>query len=154
MILGESTREPCSDISARADRRVSNMLLLADVMGVTIETMGLPPGLCGLYDDATRTILLHDRLNQRQTVCTLRHELFHAQHHDTGCGPYRGREERRTRRETALALISPAEYAAVERMFDADPWNMAVELGVTMQVLEDYRMILTDGGICRGMEED
>lgn len=133
---------------ARADRRVPNMLLLADVLGVRVESASLPPDVCGLYDDRRRLIILDARLNWRQEACALRHELFHAQYHDPGCGSEYGMAcERRCRRETARALISPAEYAMAERMFDADPWNMAVELGVTMQVLRDYRQLLRDGGV-------
>lgn len=129
---------------ACADRRVPNLLLLADMLGVRVESAALPPDVCGLYDDRRRLIIILDgRLNQRQEACTLRHELFHAQHHDPGCGSEYGVAcERRCRREIARALISPSEYAMAERMFDADPWHMAVELGVTMQVLKDYQTLL------------
>ena len=41
-------------------------------------------------------------------------------------------------------LISPAEFAMSERMWDGDTWHMAGELGVTTQVLEDYRLILAE----------
>ena len=53
--------------------------------------------------------------------------------------------ERRARRETALMLISPAEFAMSEELWDGDTWHMAAELDVTMQVLTDYRQILKDG---------
>ena len=32
-----------------------------------------------------------------------------------------------------------------EGTWDGDTWHMAAELGVTMQVLTDYRQILKDG---------
>lgn len=53
--------------------------------------------------------------------------------------------ERRARRETALMLISPVEFAISEELWDGDTWHMAAELDVTMQVLADYRQILKDG---------
>ena len=99
--------------------------------------------------DRHRLILLADWLNQRQRRCTLCHELIHARHHDPGCGSQYGIKcERRCRRETALALISPVDYGMAEKIYDGDAWMMAVELGVTIQVLEDYRQLLYDSGVC------
>lgn len=85
-------------------------------------------------------------MNDRQRLCTLCHELVHAKYRDLGCGTRFGVKcERRARRETALMLISPTEFAMAERMWDGDTWHMAAELDVTMQVLTDYRQILKDG---------
>ncbi len=116
---------------------------------IRIIEQPLPDGLCGAWHDASRTIFLHDRLNQRQRRCTLCHELIHARHHDPGCGSQYGMKcERRCRRETALALISPVDYATAEEVYEGDAWMMAVELDVTMQVLRDYQQILRDTGVC------
>lgn len=109
----------------------------------------LPHNTCGLYDDRHRLILLADWLNPRQEYCTLVHELIHAHHRDPGCGtPYGVKCERRCRRETALALISPVDYGMVEQVYEGNTWMMAVELGVTVQVLSDYRQALHDMGVC------
>lgn len=82
-------------------------------------------------------------------VATLCHELIHAKHHDPGCGSQYGLKcERRCRRETALALISPVDYGMVEQIYEGNTWMMAVELGVTIQVLSDYRQLLYDSGVC------
>ena len=90
-----------------------------------------------------------DWLNQRQRRCTLCHELIHARHHDPGCGTRYGIKcERRCRRETALALISPVDYGMAEEVYEGNTWMMAVELGVTVQVLSDYRQLLYDSGVC------
>lgn len=116
---------------------------------IHIVEQPLPDGLCGAWHETIRTIFLHDRLNQRQRRCTLCHELIHARHHDPGCGSQYGIKcERRCRRETALALISPVDYGMAEEIYDGDAWMMAVELGVTIQVLEDYRQLLYDSGVC------
>ena len=56
--------------------------------------------------------------------------------------------ERRCRRETALALISPVDYGMAETVYEGNTWMMAVELGVTIQVLNDYRQLLYDSGVC------
>lgn len=118
-------------------------------MGLTIASYRLPRDICGLYDDRHGLILLADWLNQRQRRCTLCHELIHARHHAPGCGSQYGIKcERRCRRETALALISPVDYGMAEEIYDGDAWMMAVELGVTIQVLEDYRQLLYDSGVC------
>lgn len=118
-------------------------------MGLSIVSRDLPRDICGLYDDRHRLILLADWLNQRQRRCTLCHELIHARHHDPGCGTRYGIKcERRCRRETALALISPVDYGMAEEIYGGEAWPMAVELGVTVQVLMDYRQLLHDSGVC------
>ncbi|VUX34782.1 Uncharacterised protein [Bifidobacterium longum subsp. infantis] len=38
-----------------------------------------------------------------------------------------------------MLLISPAEYALAERMYDSNPYQIAAELNVTVQVIEDYK---------------
>lgn len=121
----------------------------AGEMGLTVESAELPNDICGLYDDRHGLILLADWLNQRQRRCTLCHELIHAKHHDSGCGTQYGlKGERRCRRETALTLISPVDYGMVEQVYEGNTWMMAVELGVTIQVLSDYRQLLYDSGVC------
>ena len=118
-------------------------------MGLSVMSRDLPRDICGLYDDRHGLILLADWLNQRQRRCTLCHELIHARHHDPGCGSRYGLKcERRCRRETALALISPVNYGMVEQVYEGNTWMMAVELGVTIQVLTDYRQLLDDSGVC------
>lgn len=121
----------------------------AESMGLTIVSYRLPRDTCGLYDDRRKLILLADWLNQRQRRCTLCHELIHAKHHDSGCGTQYGLKcERRCRRETALVLISPVNYGMVEQVYEGNTWMMDVELGVTIQVLNDYRQLLHDSGVC------
>lgn len=121
----------------------------AGEMGLAVESTDLPHDICGLYDDQHGLILLADWLNQRQRRCTLCHELIHARYHDPGCGTQYGLKcERRCRRETALALISPVDYGIAEQVYEGNAWMMAVELGVTMQVLNDYRQLLYDSGVC------
>ena len=44
--------------------------------------------------------------------------------------------------ETALWLVDPIEYATAERLYDGDSYLIACELGVTVQVVEDYKSLL------------
>lgn len=113
-------------------------------MDVRVEERSLGRGLCGLYCDALRLVIIDDRLLDHQKVCTLCHELVHARHHDPGCGIIGAKAERRTRKETALWLVDPVEYATAERLYDGDSYLIACELGVTVQVVEDYKSLLAD----------
>ena len=115
-------------------------------MDVRVEERKLGRGLRGLYCDALRLIIVDDRLLNHQKVCTLCHELVHARHRDPGCGAVGAKAERRTRRETALWLGNPVEYATAERLYDGDSYLIACELGVTVQVVEDYKSLLASRG--------
>lgn len=118
----------------------------AEAMHVRILETDMPGTTCGLYCERLNTIWLADWLNGRQRLCTLCHELVHAKYRDLGCGTRFGVKcERRARRETALTLISPVEFAMAEEVYGENAWMMATELDVTMQVLTDYRQILKDG---------
>ena len=37
---------------------------------------------------------------------------------------------------------APVEYATAERLYDGDSYLIACELGVTVQVVEDYKSLL------------
>lgn len=115
----------------------------ADALGVTVSSAILPPGFAGVYDDETETILIDRRMTYRQKRCALVHELVHWKHGDIACTPkLKSKNESRTRIETARMLIHPETYATAERIYDADPFSIADELEVTMQVIDDYRRIL------------
>lgn len=133
-------------VTWKARRRTTDIDTLyarAGGMGLRVEEDCLPRGMNGYYCDALGLIVLHDKLNARQRLCTLQHELIHAHYHDIGCGGIAGlKAELRARRETALTLISPVEYRLAEATYDGEAYSMAVELGVTMQVLKDYRTLL------------
>ena len=115
----------------------------ADTLNVTIGSALLPDGMTGFYDEATRTILIDRQLIYCQKRCTLVHELIHWQYADTTrAGVYGSRLENRTRRETALKLVNPFEYQTAEAMYEGDPFQIAYELDVTLQIIQDYQHIL------------
>lgn len=128
---------------------MDELLMNTSTIGVRVEERRLPSGLCGVYYEPARLIILDESMPDFQRRCTLCHELIHAKHHDPGCGSRYGLKcERRCRRETALALISPVDYGMAETVYEGNTWMMAVELGVTIQVLNDYRQLLYDSGVC------
>ena len=130
------------------DRRMTYGQMRRAVLGlpVVVASAILPGNLMGCYDRRRDVILVDRRLTYRAKRCVLVHELVHWSHGDDG--EYaRGLCEARARRETALTLIGPGEYALAERMYEGNPWGIADELGVTMQVLRDYRALLSGGRI-------
>ncbi|WP_341476261.1 DUF6782 family putative metallopeptidase [Bifidobacterium imperatoris] len=110
--------------------------------GIHVEERKLPNGLCGLYYEPTRLIVIDETLLDAQKRCTLVHELIHAQHHDQGCNPYDSKTEHRTRIQTALRLVNPIEYALAERLYGGNTYLIACELGLTVQVIQDYKNLL------------
>lgn len=55
-----------------------------------------------------------------------------------------GKFERRARKETALRLINPLEYQLAEQTHEGERGGMAIDLSVTLQVIDDYRAILDE----------
>lgn len=108
---------------------------------VTVSSAILPDGLWGCYDNENRVILIDRRLTYTAKRCTLVHELLHWRHGDNGYSNNSSKMEIRTRLQTALLLVNPTELALLERMYEYE-WQIADELDITTQVLEDYRNTL------------
>ncbi|MDK6445751.1 ImmA/IrrE family metallo-endopeptidase [Alloscardovia omnicolens] len=105
----------------------------------------LSGALCGWFDENERCVHVDERLSYRQRRCVLAHELWHAFfHHESTVHVYAVKDELRVRRLTARLLISDDQYAMVEAMFDAEPYAMAQELEVTLQVLLDFQSLLEE----------
>ncbi|KFI92475.1 hypothetical protein BISA_0877 [Bifidobacterium saguini DSM 23967] len=113
-------------------------------LGIHVRERQLQPNVCGRYYEAARLILIDEELPDYGKTCTLAHELVHARHHDPGCGAGYRKAESRARRETALMLVNPVEYALAERLYDGDSYLIACELGLTVQVVNDYKKLLHD----------
>ena len=110
---------------------------------VTVSSALLPDGLWGCYDAATEVILIDRRLTYTAKRCVLTHELLHWKHGDDGCENDRSKQERRCRTQTALLLVDQVELALLERMYEYE-WQIADELGITTQVLEDFRQVMAE----------
>lgn len=117
-------------------------LLEAEQLGVGVKEKSLGSGLCGFYLDPVKTIVIDDNLFDFQKRCVLCHELIHAKYGDSGEEHIQGKAESRTRKETALRLIDPESYKVAEAMYDGDPFLIATDLNVTVQVVQDYQYIL------------
>ena len=105
----------------------------------------LPGDLNGIYDEDSRIVVIDPRLNERQKRCTLTHELFHWMRGDV-CDMtiYDDKAEFRARKETARLLIDLPGYIRSESVYEGETFLMAVDLNVTVSVLEDYRTLLLE----------
>lgn len=128
--------------------RLTDLMEQAARMGITVQTdtepaQGTDPDLMGWYDRRTHTIRLAYGLTGPQLLVTLQHELIHALHclSGTPCLDSQ-KEEMRTRRETAQALISPHAYMIAEHIYDGDIWHIADDLGVTPSLVRDWQTLV------------
>lgn len=118
----------------------------ADTLNISVSSRVLPKGVNGIYSRDLQVIVIDRRLTYRQKRCALMHELMHWRHQDQACDlRYSKRDETRTRRETASALIDLREYRLAEVEFDGLGECMAEELDVTGDVFADYRRLVLDG---------
>lgn len=130
-------------LSPRMSYGQMRMALYGVAPDLTVSSALLPGKLDGIYCLATNTVLIDRRITYVRKRCALVHELVHWQHgDDTSNGCHGSKLEQRCRRETAMLLISPAEYALAERMYDGNPYQIAAELNITVQIIEDYRELL------------
>lgn len=129
------------DLPISGDMTYGTMRRAIIGLPVTVSSAILPDGLWGCYDGENHVILIDRRLTYTAKRCTLVHELLHWRHGDTGCTNDSSKQERRARTQTALTLVNPAELALLERMYEYE-WQIADELDITTQVLEDYRSTL------------
>lgn len=114
----------------------------AATLDVTICSELLAPGINGFYSEAVRTIIIDRSMSYTQKRCTLVHELTHWSHGDCRCvGIMHERCENRARRETAMTLIPVSDYALLEREYEGEPFQIAMELDVTKQIIDDYRAL-------------
>lgn len=114
---------------------------------IWVYSRHLPDPRMGCYDEDTQTIAIDIDLKYVQKRCTLVHELMHWKHGDQSCpGVASSKIERRARKDTALYLIDPMEYATLEGMYEGNKYKIASELNLTVQVVEDYMQMLHDFG--------
>ena len=138
-------------ISPRMSYGQMRMALYQAAPDLHVASARLPGKLDGIYCLSTNTVLIDRRITSTRKRCALVHELVHWQHgDDTTHGCFGGRNERRCQRETAMLLINPTEYALAERMYDGNPYQMAAELNVTVQIVHDYMTLLHNGAVVQG----
>lgn len=119
----------------------------ADKLKVDIYEKRLPFGIQGFYvsEGLDKFIVVDSNLTEIKKNCVIAHELIHhrktpghqaiAYFSVTEAIPTR-KAERKVEKETALALISERELEeALAKAGDRTEWEIAEELGVTVDVL-------------------
>lgn len=125
-------------------------------LGIDVEWADLGEYRHGEYHWQGDRIILSLRLTQAQAASTLAHELGHRRFGDTCSTPA---NERRAWEYGAALLITAEEYAAAEDLVGHHVSALAIELGVTVRLIQAWRRwwetegsrLLSDSeDICRG----
>ncbi|MAM53387.1 ImmA/IrrE family metallo-endopeptidase [Microbacterium sp. UBA3394] len=98
----------------------------------------------GGYHAGSSTIRLDPGMPRRVARSVLAHEIAHHIFGDepTPFGPARATQERRANEWAALRLIDPDAYADAESYLHGHMAAMAVELDVTVEIVEAFQRIL------------
>jgi len=110
----------------------------AFTLGLRVQETRLDGVICGRMDPRQWIIQIDPGMSEPQRYCALQHEIIHAKHFREGMNIGDTKEERLTRKETAVALIDIAEARQIEEIFPGDLFNQSRELHVTREVLKDY----------------
>ena len=105
-------------------------------LGIDVEWSDLAAHRHGEYHWTGDRIVLNLRLTRRQAISALAHELGHQAYGDRCSTPA---AERRAWEYAAAFLITPARYAAAERVVGHHLSALAAELEVTPRVVEAWR---------------
>ncbi|MBT2503012.1 ImmA/IrrE family metallo-endopeptidase [Curtobacterium sp. ISL-83] len=92
----------------------------------------------GFYDVEDSAVKVDISLTPDEKRSVIAHELGHVHHGHTCGGVHNSRIERQARAYAAYLLVHPIDYAAAERV-SADAFHIAEELGVTVELIDDYR---------------
>jgi Zn-dependent peptidase ImmA (M78 family) len=107
----------------------------ATSLGLRVHAAHLDGDDLGLYSPDEGRIYFDIRLTPNERCSVLAHELGHA-HYGHDCRS--AKHERQARAYAARLLIDPQAYAELE-MQGVAPADIADELNVTEQVVDDYR---------------
>lgn len=92
----------------------------------------------GFYDHERGRVYIDIALTPNEKRTTLAHELGHVHYgHACDAGP-NSPQERQARAFAAHLLVHPLDYAEAEHV-SADAFYIAEELGVTVEIVDDYR---------------
>jgi len=114
-----------------------DLVQLAASYGVRIELCHITDAN-GFYDPEAGKVLVDISLTPDEKRSVIAHELGHV-HHGHECGGGRdSRVERQARAYAAHLLVHPIDYAGAEQV-SSDAFYIAEELGITVEVIDDYR---------------
>lgn len=105
-------------------------------LGIPVEWEDLGSKRRGTCQAIRGRVILNLRLTVAQAASTLAHEVGHWVFRDVRSTP---RAERRAWEYGASLIITPSEYAAAERLVGHHVSALAIELGVTPQLIEAWR---------------
>jgi len=112
---------------------------------VRVEYVELPADRDGEYIRDEALIRLQPRMPARLHRSVLAHECAHARFGDapTRVRALGAKQEVRADEWAAMQLIDAEDYARAEALHDAHAGAMAVELGVTTDLIDAYRRVLS-----------
>jgi len=115
-----------------------------DAMGTKVEYTNLPPDRDGEYLHHRNLIRLQRGMASRLHRSVLAHECAHAVFADTPSmfGPVNRKQERRADEWAALHLIDVRAYKRAENIHHGHVEALALELDVTVDLVEAYRRVL------------
>lgn len=115
-----------------------------EALGVAVEYAQLPSDRDGEYHHDQRLIRLQDGMAARLHRSVLAHECAHAVFADVRSrfGPVTAKQERRADEWAALRLVAVDTYRHAEAIHHGHVEAMAVELGVTVELVEAYQRVL------------
>lgn len=125
------------------ERDIPHLIEVALDLGLTVvERRGHHRGG---YHDGIKQIRLNPGMSQRVTRSFLAHEIAHAIFRDVPAahGPVKAKQERRAWEWAACYLITPQDFAIAEEQRCGHAPAMAYDLGVTVELIEAFRRILT-----------
>lgn len=117
---------------------------MLETMGIAVEYANLPPDRDGEYIHARKLIRLQHGMASRLHRSVLAHECAHAVFADvpTMFGPVNRKQERRADEWAAMRLINPTAYRFAEQLHQGHVEAMAVEVGVTVDLVEAFQRVL------------
>lgn len=116
---------------------MKDLIQLAASYGVRIAYVHIDDAN-GFYDAEERVVKVDISLTPNEKRSVVAHELGHVHHGHTCGGGRDSRIERQARAYAAFLLVHPIDYAAAENV-SADVFHIADELGVTVELIDDYR---------------
>lgn len=105
-------------------------------LGIDVEWDDLGSHRRGHYNWVDDKIVLSLRLTRAQATACLAHEVAHREFGDRCSTPA---VERRAWELAAAMLVTPEQYAAAEEQVGPHASALALDLGVTPQVIEAWR---------------
>lgn len=117
---------------------------MLDAMGMAVEYTDLPHDRDGEYLHDYGLIRLQRDMPARLQRSVLAHECAHAVFADVPSmfGPVNRKQERRADEWAALRLVTVDDYKRAEAIHHGRADAMAVELNVTLRLVEAYQRVL------------